>query len=99
VLLTIADTWCSREEGTVEGISDWFIRGNNKFEGWLTAAINEVHQLSKKKQEAVRQLVKSGNNYLAIFLDLYAEVHFYPVTTGNSIKNSVPSPGVEKHFS
>jgi hypothetical protein len=75
VLLTIADTWCSREEGTVEGLSDWFIRGNNKFEGWLTAAINEVHQLSKKKQEAVRQLVKSDNNYLAIFLDLYAEVH------------------------
>jgi len=75
VLLTRADTWCSREEGTVEGISDWFIRGNNKFEGWLTAAINEVHQLSKKKQEAVRQLVKSDNNYLAIFLDLYAEVH------------------------
>jgi hypothetical protein len=75
VLLTIADTWCSREEGTVEGLSDWFIRGNNKFEGWLTAAINEVHQLSKKKQEAVRQLVKSDNNYLAIFLDLYAEVY------------------------
>lgn len=75
VLLTIADTWCSREEGTVEGLSDWFIRGNNQFEGWLTAAINEVHQLSKKKQEAVRQLVKSNNNYLAIFLDLYAEVH------------------------
>ncbi|MCA1990715.1 MAG: DEAD/DEAH box helicase [Coleofasciculus sp. S288] len=75
VLLTIADIWCSREEGTVEGLNDWLIHGNNKFEGWLTAAINEVHQLSKKKQEAVRQLVKSDNNYLAIFLDLYAEVY------------------------
>ena len=32
-------------------------------------------------------------------LDLYVEVHFYPIRTGSSIKNSVPSPGVEKHFS
>ncbi|NER48890.1 MAG: DEAD/DEAH box helicase, partial [Symploca sp. SIO1A3] len=75
VLLTMADGWRSKQGGTVKGLRDWFIRGNNDFEKWFTAAINGVHQLSQKKQEAVRQLVKSNNNYLSIFLDLYTEVH------------------------
>ncbi|HAJ58723.1 MAG TPA: hypothetical protein DCP31_05205 [Cyanobacteria bacterium UBA8543] len=75
VLLTMADGWRSKQGGSVKGLRDWFIRGNNDFEKWLTAAINGVHQLSQKKQEAVRQLVKSDNNYLSIFLDLYTEVH------------------------
>ena len=75
VLLTIADRWCGQENGTVEGLKDWFIRGNNQFESWLTASIAGIHQLSNKKQEAVRKLAGSDNDYLSVFLDIYAEVN------------------------
>lgn len=75
VLLTLADRWCSGEGGTPQGLRNWFSRGNNQFEHRLTEAINSVHQLSRKNQEAVRQLVASDNDYLSVFLDLYAEVH------------------------
>lgn len=75
VLLTLADRWCNDQGGTTEGLGNWFSRGNNQFERWFTEAINGVHQLSRKNQEAVRQLVASDNNYLSVFLDLYAEVH------------------------
>ena len=75
VLLTIADRWCGEEGGTPTGLNDWFTRGNSQFDSWLTVTINEVHQLSRKKQQAVYQLIKSDNDYLAIFLTLYAEIH------------------------
>lgn len=75
VLLTIADTWCGREQGTVTGLREWFTRGNARFEREFTEAINQLHQLSQKKQEAIRTLASSENNYLSIFLDIYIEVH------------------------
>lgn len=75
VLLTMADRWCGGEGGTPEGLRDWFTRGNSRFDGWLTAIINEVHQLSRKNQQAVYQLVNNDNDYLSIFLNLYAEIH------------------------
>ena len=75
VLLTIADTWCGQENGTVEGLTDWFVLGNNQFESWFTASIAGIHQLSNKKQEAVRKLAANDNDYLSVFLDIYAEVN------------------------
>ena len=75
VLLTMADRWCGAERGTPDGLRDWFTRGNSRFDSWLTATINEVHQLSRKNQQAVYQLVNSDNDYLSIFLNLYAEIH------------------------
>ncbi len=75
VLLTMADRWCGGEGGTPEGLRDWFTSGNSRFNGWLTATINEVHQLSPKNQQAVYQLIKNDNDYLSIFLNLYAEIH------------------------
>lgn len=75
VLLTMADRWCGGQGGTPEGLRDWFTRGNNVFERWLTEAINGVHQLSHKNQQAVYQLINSDNDYLSIFLNLYSEVH------------------------
>ena len=75
VLLTIADRWCGQENGTIEGLEDWFVLGNNQFESWFTASIAGIHQLSNKKQEAVKKLAANDNNYLSVFLDIYAEVN------------------------
>jgi hypothetical protein len=61
VLLTMADRWCGGEGGTPEGLRDWFIRGNNQFDRWLTEAINGIQQLSRKNQQAVYQLINSSN--------------------------------------
>jgi|GEM_PF-2440603 len=88
VLLTIADRWCGESKGTVEGLKDWFIQGNNQFEKQFTTAINQIHQLSKKKQEAVRQLVSSQNNYLSIFLDIYAQVDNLELTYQQYLRDS-----------
>ena len=75
VLLTIADIWCGKEKGTVEGLRDWFDLGNSRFKRLFTASINEIHQLSNKKQEAVRKLAANDNDYLSVFLDIYTEVN------------------------
>lgn len=75
VLLTIADTWCGGEGGTPEGLRDWFTRGHSQFDICLADVINEIQQLSRKNQQAVYQLVNSNNDYLSIFLNLYAEIH------------------------
>jgi hypothetical protein len=75
VLLSIADRWCGGEGGTPEGLSDWFTRGNNQFDRWLQEVINGIQQLSDKNQQAVYQLINSENDYLSIFLNLYAEIH------------------------
>jgi hypothetical protein len=75
VLLTIVDAWRGSQKGTIESLKDWFVRGNDLFEKWFTTTINQIHQLSKKKQEAVRQLAGSQNNYLSIFLEIYTDVH------------------------
>ena len=75
VLLTMADRWCGGEGGTPEGLRDWFTRGNSQFDRWLTEAITGIQQLSRKNQQAVYKLVNSDNDYLSIFLNLYAEIH------------------------
>ena len=75
VLLTMADRWCGGEGGTREGLRDWFTRGNSKFDRWLEEVINGIQQLSGKNQQAVYQLVNNDNDYLSIFLNLYAEIH------------------------
>jgi hypothetical protein len=75
VLLTIADRWCGGEGGTPEGLRDWFTRGHSQFDICLADVINEIQQLSRKNQQAVYQLVNSNNDYLSIFLNLYAEIH------------------------
>lgn len=74
VLLTVADDWCHQQGGTLEGMRAWFVAGNNEFNRRSVQAINEIHQLSPKKREAVLQLITSPNNYLAVFLDLYGEI-------------------------
>ncbi|KJH72507.1 hypothetical protein UH38_07040 [Aliterella atlantica CENA595] len=74
VLLTIVYSWCGQNQGTVEGIKDWFISTNDRFERWFKATIDRIHQLSPKQQEAVRQLASSQNNYLSIFLNIYTDV-------------------------
>ncbi|MEB3311647.1 MAG: hypothetical protein VKJ02_15595 [Snowella sp.] len=71
VLLTMADSWLNQNQGTIEGLRDWFIKGNNQFEKLLTASINGIHQLSRKKQEQVRKLASSGKNYISEFLEIY----------------------------
>lgn len=75
VLLTMADGWCGGQRGTPEGLRDWFRPGNNRFDRWLTEVINGIHQLSRKNQQAVYQLINSDNDYLSIFLNLYAEIY------------------------
>jgi hypothetical protein len=75
VLLTVADSYCGINKGTVEGFKDWFVQGNSDFEKWLTASINEIHKLSEKKQEQVRQLASNDNNYLDLFINIYQNVH------------------------
>lgn len=75
VLLTIVDGWRYGKKGTLEQLRDWFSSGNDKFERWFTDIVDGVHQLSDKKKKAVKQLVDHPNNYLSIFLDLYAEIH------------------------
>jgi DEAD/DEAH box helicase/Helicase conserved C-terminal domain len=75
VLLTIADTWCNQLEGTPAGLKDWLVRGNDRFEREFTTAINKIHQLSDKKQKAIRLLASSENDYLSIFLDIYTKIH------------------------
>lgn len=88
VLLTISDTWISQNQGTIEGLRDWFIQGNNQFERLFISAINEVHQLSKKKQEQVRQLATSENNYLSLFLDIYKEINTKRVKYQQHLRDS-----------
>jgi hypothetical protein len=88
VLLTIADIWLNQQGGTAQGFNDWLTRGNTQFERWFTEAINGVHQLSKKKQDAVRQLVKSDNNYLSIFVELYIEVHNFGLRYQQYLRDS-----------
>ncbi|MBD2665159.1 putative helicase [Richelia sinica FACHB-800] len=75
VLLTMADRWCGGEGGTPGGLRDWFTRGNKQFDRWLTEAITGIQQLSRKNQQAVYQLIESSNDYLSIFVNLYAEIH------------------------
>lgn len=74
VLLTMADEWCSAKGGTSQGMRDWFNRGNNQFEKWLKEGIKGIHQLSHKNEEAIYKLIASVNDYLSVFLNLYAEV-------------------------
>ena len=44
-------------------------------EGEFTTAIGQIHQLSDKKQKAIRLLASSDRDYLSIFLDIYTKVH------------------------
>jgi hypothetical protein len=73
VLLSLADNWCHEQAGTPDGLRNWLVAGNNEFNRQFTQSVNQIHQLSPKKTEAVMQLVASPNDYLSIFLDLYEE--------------------------
>jgi DEAD/DEAH box helicase/Helicase conserved C-terminal domain len=75
VLLTIANIWCGQEQGTAEKLKEWFTQGNDWFEREFREAVNQIHKLSQKKQEAIQKLVSSENDYLSIFLDIYGEIY------------------------
>ncbi len=76
VLLTIVDSWCYGEGQTLEELRNWFCKGDETFERWYEEIVDGDRQFSNKKKKALRQLVEHPtNDYLLIFLDIYAEIH------------------------
>ncbi|MEI7644288.1 MAG: DEAD/DEAH box helicase [Chloroflexales bacterium] len=67
VLLTVTDRWLRGDSERVGELRGWLTAGNTDFVGCVSADAREIHGLSPKNTEAVKQLLK--DEYLQRFLD------------------------------
>lgn len=74
LLLTIADRRCHEMAEALDDLRGWLSINNDSFNHEMDQTIRNIYLLSRKKHDAVWQLLKA-DRYLGRFLDIYAEIH------------------------